>query len=242
MEHAEKMFLVPSHQLEQLKNPSSGEENIRTAALSSLDADMRNVLQRRDLTEYEKAKQYSALLQKYLTHVKQGESEKGHLTLSLPAAMPAEPTETTTKAHVSSDPDSVYHEVLDSLSVRYKNPAKIVLNKMLQNKSVSSWNEKGAFVYKGETIPGSNMLDLVKGITQIHALPVARTPKGWDVFLKAMAELNIPSTVVGNPGNRTSLDHLKNPSPMTEIKHTPKASRRSSKKQRQSSSVPWLTL
>lgn len=191
---------------------------------------------------YEKAKQYSALLQKYLTHVKQGEAEKGHLSLLLQSPPPTSAPETTTAAHASPAPDSVYHEVLYSLSIRFKNPAKIVLNKMLQNYSVSSWNEKGAFVYKGETIPGSNMLDLVKGITQIHALPAARTPKGWDVFLKAMAELNIPSTVVGNPGNRTSLDHLKNPSPMTELKHTPKASRRSSKKQRQSSSVPWLTL
>lgn len=113
---------------------------------------------------------------------------------------------------------------------------------MKQNEDISSWDEKGNFVYKGETVPGSKMLDLVKGITQIHALQPARTPKEWDLFLKAMAELNIPSTVVSNPGNRTALEHLKHYDPVTETVHTPKPSKRASKKQRQSSSVAWLTL
>lgn len=44
MEYGEKMYLVPNHQLEQLRSPSLKEENIRSTTIYFLDAEMKNVL------------------------------------------------------------------------------------------------------------------------------------------------------------------------------------------------------
>ncbi|XP_074821944.1 F-box/LRR-repeat protein 16 isoform X1 [Natator depressus] len=58
MEHAEKLYLVPSHQFEQIKHASSGEENIRTTTTHQLDSEMKDILQRSGLSDYRKAKLY----------------------------------------------------------------------------------------------------------------------------------------------------------------------------------------
>ena len=236
MEYAEKMYLVPSQQLEQLKGPTP-KENIRSAAISSLDTEMQGILNRSDLTEYEKAKRYDSLLQKYLTHIRQKETEKEKLSLFLPQT-----PQNTEEAPVVSD--NVYQEVLDNLPARYKNHARLLLNKMKQNKDVSAWDVKGTFVYKGDAISGTNMMDLVKGVTQTHALTTKRLPKGWDVFMRALAELNVPTSVVGNPANREALDALKSPKGITTTTpvHSPILSHRSAKKQRQRGPTAWLKL
>lgn len=195
------MYLVPSHQLEELRAPIPKEENIRRMAVHTLDADMRSVLERADLTEYEKARRYGVLLQKYLTHVRQGEAEKEKLNLFLHPPEPEAPT-----GH-----DPVFNDVIDNVAPRYKANARMLLSKMKQNGEIASWDERGTFIYKGKVINGSHVLDLVKSITQTHSLPVTRRPKGMDVFMKAMAELNVPSTVAGRPSVRGVLERLKNP-------------------------------
>lgn len=233
MEYAEKMYLVPSHQLEQLKNPPlPKEENIRTTTMHSLDSEMKGVLQRQDLTEYEKAKYFDALLQKFLAHVKQGETEKSKLSLFMP-----QPEVASVESPTSSD--AVFQEIIDTLPDKHKSRAKLLLNKMKQNASVSSWDDRGTFVYRGENIKGSNLLDLVKAVTQTNDLPSHRLPKGWDTFMKAMAELNVPSSVVGNTTNRRALEYLKSPTSITE---TPKLSHKASKKRQAITPHSWISL
>lgn len=200
------MYLVPSHQLEQLRAPPPAEENIRTTATRLLDAEMKSVLQRTDLAEYEKAKLYSAVLQRYLTYVKQSDADKGKISLFLPEqeqSVTAKPPETPKNS------DSVAQEVLDNVNKRFKKNAIVLLNKLGQDKNLSSWDDKGSFVYKGSVVNGSNMLDLVRAVTQTRSVPSKRVPKGWDVFMNAMAELNVPSSVMGNAANRDLLERLK---------------------------------
>lgn len=233
MEYSEKMYLVPSHQLEQLRNPPlPKEENIRSTTMHSLDSEMKGVLQRRDLTDYEKAKYFDALLQKFLTHVKQGETEKSKLSLFLP-----QPEVPSVESPTSSD--AVFQEIIDTLPDRHKSRAKLLLNKMKQNSSVSSWDDRGTFVYRGENIKGSNLLDLVKVVTQTNDLSSNRKPKGLDAFMKAMAELNVPSSVVGNRANRQAFEQLKSPASATE---TPNLSRRASKKHQARTPQSWISL
>lgn len=237
MEHSEKMYLVPSHQLEQLKTLAPREENIRSAAISSLDAEMQCVLQRQDLSQEDKASQYAALLQRYLMHVKKQDTEKAKISLFL---QPTPEPSVDAATDPPTPPDNIFHEVLDSVSSRLKDRARLLLNKMKQNKDVSYWDDKGAFIYRGRAVPGTSMIDLVKNVTQIHALPAKRTPKGWDLFLQALAELNMPTAVVGNAATKEVLEQLKNPSLFSGQPRS--LSRKASKKQRQSSTPTWLSL
>ena len=62
------------------------------------------------------------------------------------------------------------------------------------------WNE-GQLVFRGITVPGTNMVDLVN-----HSLRQRKkfNPEGWELFSKALAHLNVPEGIVRN-GNRTVL-------------------------------------
>nr|XP_025035760.1 uncharacterized protein LOC112544205 isoform X1 [Pelodiscus sinensis]XP_025035761.1 uncharacterized protein LOC112544205 isoform X2 [Pelodiscus sinensis] len=204
MEYAEKMYLVPSHQLEQLRAPPPVEENIRTTATRLLDAEMKSVLQRTDLAEYEKAKLYSAVLQRYLTYVRQSDADKRKISLFLP-----EQSDTAKPPETENTSDSVVQELLDNVNKRYKKNASVLLNKLGQDKTIASWNDKGAFVYKGSVVNGSNMLDLVRAVTQTRSVPSRHVPKGWEVFINAMAELNAPSSIMGSADNRVLWERLK---------------------------------
>lgn len=172
MEHAEKMYLVPSKQLEQLANqrPPEG-ESIRHTVVHSLDREMKTVLERGDLSEYEKAKLYASLLQKYLAHVRMGEEEKTKLNLYLP--------QTGLTQGPDEEKSSVFEEVLESLPQRYRNNARVLLKKMSQNRDTASWDERGTFLYRGTAVAGSHMLDLVKAVTQTHPPLQSPYPKDW---------------------------------------------------------------
>ncbi|KYO38598.1 hypothetical protein Y1Q_0023324 [Alligator mississippiensis] len=143
---------------------------------------------------------------KYLTYVKQGDLDRGKLTLFLSEQTLLEagnPLETP----MSYDP--VIQEVSDNVYTQYRKSAKALLTKLIQHKDISSWDDRGGFVYKGMPVKGSNMLDLVRGTFQTHARSSKCLPKGWDIFMKAMAELNVPSSVMGNTMNHDHLEHLK---------------------------------
>ena len=53
MEYAEKMYLVPHHQLDKLKSENA-HENIQQTVESDFDTAIRNILRRDDLNPYEK--------------------------------------------------------------------------------------------------------------------------------------------------------------------------------------------
>ncbi|KYO40990.1 hypothetical protein Y1Q_0013735 [Alligator mississippiensis] len=106
------------------------------------------------------------------------------------------------------NPNPVIQEVLDNVCAQYRKNAKVLLTKLSQHKDISSWDDQGGFVYKEMLVKGSNMLDLGQGTLQTHAGSSKHPPKGWDIFMKAMAELNIPSSVMGNTVNRDHLERL----------------------------------
>lgn len=210
MHHAEKMYIVPSQQLERLRNPPDRDENIRTTTIHKLDEEMKNILQSVGMSEHEKAKCYSEVLQRYLVLNRQRDMEKEKINLYLQAQ-----DETSTAASLENiiPPDPVIQEVLNSINMRYRKNAELLLNKLLKNKNVASWEGNGTFVYRGNPVNGSNLLDLVRGATQPQALSQRRIPRGWEEFMQTLAELNMPSTVMGNAANRDVLARLKeNPS------------------------------
>ena len=83
MEYAEKMYLVRQQQLDSLKHNETA-PNLRQSAENDLDTAIKNVLSRTDMEQHEKAKLYTALLQRYLSLVKQGALETNTSKLSLP--------------------------------------------------------------------------------------------------------------------------------------------------------------
>lgn len=203
MEHVEKMYLVPKHDLEKLRLPEPAAPNIRQSVTQRLDSEIRDILHRTDMPDDEKIKRYTTILQRYLALAKQGTKELSTLTLLTPD-IPGDqqPTATVVK-------DASIQHILEHVSYRFKKNAELLLNRMLHAKDITSWNDRGEFIYKGNIIPGTNIVDLIRSATQCTALPKEKIPHGWSNFIHAMAELNVPSMVVGNTTARQALDSIK---------------------------------
>ncbi|MEE6512761.1 hypothetical protein FKM82_019966 [Ascaphus truei] len=206
------MYLVQNvfcQDMDRLQRPPQRVGDIREVAMQRLDTDINAILNSNNLSEDEKIKRYTTVLQKYLVHAKQSDGEKNRLTLLMPTDETASHPLHFQDIASSDTPDNLIREFVTNVNVRFKKNAELLLSKMFQAKHITSWNDKGEFIYKKQVIPGSNLLDLVRGVTQSHTVTKRKIPQGWSPFLAAMAELNIPSSVVGNATNRESLDRLK---------------------------------
>jgi hypothetical protein len=52
-----------------------------------------------------------------------------------------------------------------------------------------SWSEKGELKYKGETVRGSNVVDLVNDVLRKRKY---FNPQGWETFGEALREASVP--------------------------------------------------
>ena len=76
--------------------------------------------------------------------------------------------------------------------------ASYVMDKISKSGDVASWNDEGEFIFKGKTIKGSHMLDLVKNLTAPHKVSDDRRPLGWPEMFQTVANLNIPFSTIPN--------------------------------------------
>lgn len=209
MEHAEKMYLVPQHQLEKLKS-GNGRENIQQVVENDLDDSVRNILLRTDLNQYEKAKLYTNILSRFLAIVKQGDRETSMLTLALPNPAPDHKDDVVaTNVEAGGNVEDVVAEVLKNVPARSVKNSRYILDKMSKAKGISSWTESGEFVFRGKAVQGSHMVDLLKNVTAPQKVRDDRRPLGWSEFLQAFAELNIPFSTVPNHHVRRMINGLK---------------------------------
>lgn len=183
LKYSQKMFLITPSQLGRLNQAV----NIRGNAQENLDTHMREILEDPGLDNYEKAKKYETLLQKYLTLNKQDLREK------------------TGSAAPHSEPDPVLKEILSRLPQRHHQNVEYILNKL--SEGGGGWRADGAFVFKGSPVIGSHILDLIRQL--VSSLRTDNGMPGWDVFLSALASVNLPSSCVTNPQAKSEFNSVR---------------------------------
>ena len=242
MDFAQKMFLVPQHQMDKLKESTP---SIRKTVENDVDTAIRHILARTDIDPHEKIKLYTVALQRFLALVKQGDQETNRLTLTLPQPPNSEqetsgddvsnpnsrdtsggPTATITRttrkptgaaaASFSDDDvvddddgDEVKSDVFKNVPLRSKKNASFIWEKMSRDGSVTSWNDKGEFIFNGKTVHGSHVADLIRNVTAPYNVSDDRRPPGWSSFLHAMAVLNIPYSAIPNNSVRRKIGSVK---------------------------------
>lgn len=214
MEHTQKMFLVPQHQLGLVKQQphykqQDQRESIRQAVQNELDRAMIDVLNQPDTDMYEKAKKYSVILQRYLAVVRQGEREKGALPLPLPSGE----SDTGSNPVVSADDvpgkDVILGNVIRHIPKKSKKHAEYILDALNHAKNDISWTDRGEIVVNNQTIKGTHLYDLVKSVTSSYNVLDESRPIGWKIFLKTLADLNIPLSAIPNTQVRRSIAEYK---------------------------------
>ncbi|KAL7403274.1 hypothetical protein ABVT39_027083 [Epinephelus coioides] len=215
------MFLVTPQQLSRMSQTLGNNNNnydgesqaMRRMAENDLDAKMRDILNEWGLNPYEKIKKYNALLQRYLTLVKQGEEER-RLYLKTVRGLPRdsdEPEEKKTDENEEKDEkeaglDETAREVLQNLPQCDRKNAEYIMKKLV--KSQDGWTPKGDFIHEGKVVRGSHMIDLFKNLS-VSYKKKSPTPKGWTGFLNTLTELNIPISSVTNPRTCAQYRRLK---------------------------------
>jgi hypothetical protein len=102
------------------------------------------------------------------------------------------PTNLNQRGSGTSDSDN-HDWIKTHFSKGNKNKLSSLL-KYLSNDNLISWNDKGEFIYKGDVIPKSNIIDLIK-----HSFNNSQyTPKGMNEYYQGLSELNVPHYLVQN--------------------------------------------
>ncbi|KAI2645178.1 DNA polymerase [Labeo rohita] len=134
MEFTDKMYIVPQHQLDRLRT-SNQRESLQQVVENDLDTTIRNILHKTNLDPYEKAKLYTAVLQRYLTMARLGDMETNTLTLSLPTPDGANNVQQPTSTpDIHDATDVVMDEVLKNVPQRNVKNIQYILDKMSKTK------------------------------------------------------------------------------------------------------------
>ena len=174
-----KMALVPAemathYQLE-LQKPGVP----ALAQLSSLDMQMKTILESKEMTDEMKFQKYYSTLRQYEAMQQEGK------TVVPVAAAAVQPVQLPLPEH----------ELLEAVPKPQQRGAKILLKYMQENPDIQ-WNQQKELVYKGTRIPNSNVISLVSDISRNRKN--ATLPTGWQEFAMALAEQNIPIEAIGN--------------------------------------------
>ncbi len=194
--HANKMALVPQELLERL-NQQNPEPSPATKATNVLDTEMKEILDRRDISEDEKVKLYNQILSRYLTFDNQRKQplEMKLTEPTLEQTFKPEHDPSDKKTTTSGQSQVIEDDVIDSVPRTLRKKAERLLKHLKFDQDVVDWNQKGEVLVDGTVIQGSHLVDLIN-----DALRKRKNfnPKGWEKFNKALAVLNTPQDLIGN--------------------------------------------
>ena len=108
--------------------------------------------------------------------------------------------------------------ILEAMPQRYKHKVKVILSHIIRDPSkILAWNDVGELVYKGTTIPGSHIIDLLKDSQYEHK---AYHLTGVNTFYRGLEEIHVPKTVLRKFINKREPEQVRTRPPGTPNKKT----------------------
>jgi hypothetical protein len=159
----------------------------RVKVMHTLDKKMQNILEREDLSADERFKLYD---QSFTRYVNVHDDYRPRLVVVAP--------EPVTQ-------DLFDNKMLESVPKTMKANAQLLLKKMKSSPDIS-WDEKGELKYKGETVQGSNVVDLDNDVLRKRKY---FNPQGWETFGEALREANVPPDLIGHKDRWTYISQTK---------------------------------
>lgn len=225
MEHAKKMLLIEPSLIDKL-NKHSNTDN----PLSRLDMEMNKILNS-NMDDRKKCILYLQILQRYLHF-----TEEDRQTFELPIVTKNSEflgdnikNESHNKNKDSDIKEPVFYEtssdeekhqaptathkspiystkqILRLIPKTYAKKGEQLLNLISLSNNKIQWNDDGTVLIDNEKITGSNILDLINDSLR----PLKRSdPIGWEKFAKALKDIKIPITYIGNPKRSEYINHL----------------------------------
>ena len=183
MKHSQKIILIPENNLDNYLHQQRLTTPPTVTKMAQLDGEMKTVLDRNDTSQDEKAKLYSQILE--LPSFQREMSEE---------------TKKGTKVIRTTTPDNVERQsvgdIIEVLPKNLQQKAKIPLRRIQDNSKILDWNDRGELKYDGETLPNTNITNLLGDSLKFKK---NNKPKGYKIFTKALSEMNLPEELIRNP-------------------------------------------
>lgn len=199
------MVLVPEHTLERLQQREKIQTAPLTSRLSSLDHEMEDVLNSKELNNEEKARRYSQALQNYLTYYNQRKEKP--LKIKFEAVEPSlqkGPQEEGIQSEVKDD--RLERDIINALPKTLKNRGKMLIEKIRENPNIMKWDERGQLIFEDKPLQGSHIVDLIGDFMRERK---GVDPIGWQAFARGLARMNAPEDLVRNERRRGALREFK---------------------------------
>nr|CAB3265868.1 serine--tRNA ligase, mitochondrial [Phallusia mammillata] len=207
MENVQKMALVDPRLLKTLHDKAPTKSTPVESALSKLDADMNSIVNN-TMPLDAKVKLYNETLQKYRfysdVNAKRPPMEvtvvgaKKDASGSASSSTPVDRRTEMVQQIVAGMPKSLKHKAARIMRIVNESPGM-------------DFKPTGQLVVEGDVIPNSNIEDLVHDV--VRKTTKIGGPVGWERFMAALNEANVPKTLVGN--KRRLPQVFQQPEPMT---------------------------
>lgn len=236
------MAVVPLELVDQLKTTTKPLETPPTVkSAHNIDDQLSSIMQRRDLSDYDKALFYQDTLQKYLTY--HGKAKKP-LQIGL-----EKQSEEDFASHVEDkDVDTLekhavqdHFNIVQQIPTSYRPRANQILEHILKFPQVISWNDQQELIFQEQTVPGSNIVDLV--YDTLRSRGKGFKPTGWKEYFSGLARSNIPEYLISNTERRTMVQELKTKKTRVDVSvesSSPKKKR--TKQSKKQTSIPWYVM
>lgn len=214
MENAKKMILIDPEVIERLKKDNS--QSHADNNLSRLDEEMQQVLNKK-INDREKWSLYLQTLQRFWYFV--GKDRKPleipifsneMIEYPKPDIVKSENILHSTETYPQKDVGqtnanytitshanySITSQILTLLPKTYKQRGELLMKFILKNNDKIRWDKNGVVFINNEKVENTNIIDLFNDISR----PLKNSsPNGWWKFSKALRELGVPISYIGNP-------------------------------------------
>ena len=189
-----RMVLVPEDAVNHYEQKQRLETSPIMSNMIHKDTQMSNVLQREGMSDDQKQKLFNVELEGYLELRQQKDNQIPNVRVVKDEREQSLP-----------DPRMSDADVVDSISTYIRQRATALLNRLETRPEVITWDKTGQVKIEGETIPNSNISDLVSDAMRSRN---NFNPTGSKEFFQALSKLNVPKDLVKNQERWKQLDDV----------------------------------
>ena len=172
------MVLVPEEAIQRYEQRQRLETSPLMGTMMHKDTQISDILQRDDVPDDEKQKLFNAYFKRFLELRRQKETPT-----------PVKKEEQRAEPQLSDD------DVVESIPKTMRPRATALLSRLKAKPNVIMWDKTGQVKIEDETIPGSNISDLVSDAMRSRK---NFNPTGSKEFFQALSKMNVPKDLVRN--------------------------------------------
>jgi hypothetical protein len=218
MEHAKKMILVPESTFLKLKSQGMFTNQAKEKQIASVNNDMEKIMEESNLQAGDQLKLYNQVLQRYRQ-------------LTNPKSSSKDVDRDESSQTKQSTTELIREQIINSTPKQYAKKIEQLLNFLKKHYDIIKWDDHGQLIYKGDVVANTNVVDL---FSDVMVKRKSYEPRGLDIFLKGLREINTPKSYIGNTLRRAAIDRTVErsmPYVMDSPPPSPKQKRRQSSRQ-----------